>query len=82
MLIITALAPAHPGDPTLAGILGTAALFGVLLCLYPLPFLIAAWRGKRAAMILGVVNLFFGWTCFGWLICLAWAMTPEPPAST
>jgi hypothetical protein len=82
MLLVIAVAgavPARPGEPTLMGVIGTFALLGALLCLYPLPFFIAAWRKKRTAMVLGVVNLFFGWTCFGWLLCLAWALTAEPP---
>ncbi len=57
-----------------------ARLIAVVLAailLYPLPFYIAAVREKHAMFILGVVNLFFGWTCFGWLICLAWALTPD-----
>jgi hypothetical protein len=77
--VSTWAAPTHPGDPTVMGMIGTFALFGALLMLYPLPFFIAAWREKRTAMVLGVVNLFFGWTCFGWLICLAWALTPDRP---
>jgi hypothetical protein len=57
------------------------ALLGIglaLLFLYPLPFFIAAFREKRAMFLIGAVNLFFGWTCFGWVICLAWALTAEP----
>jgi hypothetical protein len=61
-------------------ILGLFGLGLALVAVYPLPFYIAAVREKRAMFVLGVVNLFFGWTCFGWLICLAWALTDEAPA--
>jgi len=76
MMTLLLAAPATHGP--MSWIVTIGLFFGGLM-LYPLPFFIAAWREKRTAMVLGVVNLFFGWTCFGWLICLAWALTPDRP---
>jgi hypothetical protein len=39
---------------------------------------ISAWRKhKRLRRVISVLNLFVGWTIFGWLILLAWAYTSD-----
>ncbi len=49
----------------------------VLAALYFLPTLIAAHRGHGVAGIV-LLNLFFGWTVFGWLAMLVWALASRP----
>ena len=53
----------------------TLFLLGVL---YFLPTLLAAHRGHSVAAIL-LLNLFFGWTVFGWFALLLWAALSSPP---
>lgn len=38
---------------------------------YFLPTIIAEDKNNKASIF--VVNLFFGWTLIGWVLCLAWA---------
>ena len=49
------------------------ALFA--LALYFMPTIVAANRGHRNTLAIGVANLFFGWTFIGWVLCLVWACT-------
>jgi hypothetical protein len=52
-------------------------LGGVLLvsCVsfYFLPAVIALWRSHRSFGTILFVNLLFGWTGLGWLVCIIWA---------
>lgn len=48
---------------------------GILL--YFLPAIIG--RHKRNAAAIFVLNLLAGWTVFGWIIALVWALTAETP---
>jgi uncharacterized membrane protein YhdT len=46
-----------------------------LLILYFLPWILAACRHHNNRGAIAVTNLFFGWTCIGWIIALIWAST-------
>ena len=49
----------------------------IMLGLYFLPSIIATIYKKRAREGIFVINLFFGWTVFGWIICLAWSVIKD-----
>lgn len=53
-------------------------VFGVFL--YFLPAVVAAYRQKRNAGAIAVLNLLLGWTVLGWIIALVWAVTEDAPA--
>jgi len=40
-----------------------------------MPTIVAANRGHRNTLAIGIANLFFGWTFIGWVLCLVWACT-------
>lgn len=48
-----------------------------VLALYLLPFIIAVFRHKKDKIALLIVNLFFGWTVLGWVVCLSWAFLSD-----
>ena len=50
----------------------------VALALYLLPAAIASARHHRNAGPIFIVNLVFGWTLIGWVVCLAWAFSHQP----
>jgi hypothetical protein len=55
-------------------------LFLVLLLsflAYLIPAFIAFLRGHRHRILISVLNVLFGWSLVGWLICLIWACTPR-----
>jgi len=54
-------------------------LFGMILLfvLYFLPTIIGGYRRIRRQSQLIIINLFLGWTFIGWVVCLAWAFTPD-----
>jgi len=45
-----------------------------LVVLYFAPAIIAARRECRSTAVIFVFNPVFGWTVFGWLVALAWAL--------
>ena len=47
----------------------------LVACIYFLPAMIGSKREIASAGPLFFVNLFFGWTLIGWLVCLLWAAT-------
>jgi hypothetical protein len=54
-----------------------------LVCLYFVPFMIAAARDHDAYIAVLIANALIGWTGIGWLACLAWAFlsptsAPQP----
>jgi hypothetical protein len=51
------------------------SLIGTLL--YFLPTFVAAHRGHRVGNVF-LLNLFFGWTCIGWLVLMLWALLSMP----
>jgi len=42
--------------------------------IYFLPFIIARWRGHSQSILLGFMNLLFGWTVLVWIFSLFWAL--------
>jgi hypothetical protein len=50
-------------------------LFGLVIgiALYLLPAIIAHHRHHNSAGSILIINLFFGWSIIGWIICFAWA---------
>ena len=64
-------------DPTAGYALLLILAVGSFL-MYFVPALVAFNRGHRQAVPLFIVNLFFGWTLLGWVICLAWAFAARP----
>ncbi|MFL6429822.1 MAG: superinfection immunity protein [Acidobacteriaceae bacterium] len=60
--------------------LGTLGGFAFTLALYFLPALVAKSRHHPNTSAIFMVNLFFGWTFLGWVICFIWACTrPAAP---
>jgi Superinfection immunity protein len=49
----------------------------VLTSLYFLPTLIAFAKGKRNRASIFVVNLFLGWTLWGWVVAFAWSVAVD-----
>lgn len=47
-----------------------------IMGIYFFPTIVAMNRRRNTAAIF-VLNLFFGWTLLGWVICLVWALTKE-----
>lgn len=50
------------------------------LALYFLPTLIARFRDAVSGGAIFLVNLLFGWTMLGWILCLVWALLAETRA--
>lgn len=50
----------------------------LVIALYMLPALIALMRSHVNSTPIVIVNLFFGWTILGWIVCLAWAFSAQP----
>lgn len=55
----------------LMGIFGLLGL--IVLGFYFVPTILAWFNGKKLLKIF-IVNLLFGWTLIGWVICLFWAI--------
>ena len=51
------------------------AIVAGALALYFMPALIGIKRGISSCGALLFVNLLFGWTLIGWLLCFIWAAT-------
>lgn len=66
-----------PGEPPAAAIV--AVIVGGIL-LYFAPTIVAVARGLRHQGQVFVVNLFTGWTFFGWVIALVMALRPKAAA--
>jgi hypothetical protein len=56
-----------------------AAAAVVALGLYFLPAILADRRKRHDLLTLALFNACLGWTGFGWLAALYWAMQPNPP---
>lgn len=50
----------------------TIGCFGMLGA-YFVPSMIAYWREHKQFVPLFIMNIFFGWTGIGWIICLIWS---------
>ena len=47
---------------------------------YILPCIVCILRKKKHnTNVVALVNLFFGWSCIGWIIALIWAFADDPP---
>jgi len=49
------------------------------LALYFLPSIVADKRKRHDLLTLALFNACLGWTVFGWLLALYWALQPNPP---
>ncbi|MFM0555384.1 superinfection immunity protein [Paraburkholderia sediminicola] len=49
------------------------------LALYFLPAMLADRRKRHDMLTLALFNACLGWTVFGWLLALYWALQPNPP---
>ncbi len=50
----------------------------LLITMYWLPTIVAAVRHSPNAVAVAVLNFFLGWTIFGWIIALIWALAAKP----
>ena len=57
------------------------AFFAIYLACYFLPLIVAAVRGHRQTLAIGMLTLFAGWTVIGWLVALIWACTNPSPTT-
>ena len=55
-------------------------LLGALLCLYLIPWFVAAQRENPRWPWILALNLTLGWTGVGWLAALYWALQEPPPS--
>jgi len=46
----------------------------LIFSLYFLPFLIASLRQHKNILAIFLLNLALGWTFFGWIVALIWAV--------
>lgn len=53
----------------------TVLVFGLAVCLYMLPSIIAYKRYHNNGACIALVNLFFGWSVLGWLVALIWSLS-------
>ncbi len=66
----------------LGGALFFLAAAAVGLAMYWSPTIVAWRRHHKDLMAIGLVNLVFGWTFFGWVIALVWALTGRTMTNT
>jgi hypothetical protein len=57
-----------------------AVVFGIMIAsllalLYFFPFVVACMRKHKNSEAIFILNLFLGWTGFGWVIALVWSAT-------
>jgi hypothetical protein len=53
---------------------GFLLMIGLAIVVYFIPVMIAVARKHRKATSIFLVNLFFGWSIFGWILALVWAL--------
>ncbi|WP_429301111.1 superinfection immunity protein [Paraburkholderia sp. GAS199] len=51
----------------------------IALGLYFLPSILADRRKRHDLLTIALFNACIGWTGFGWLLALYWALQPNPP---
>ena len=61
---------------------GFAILFILVISVYFLPSLWAVLGKHRHEIAIVLINAAFGWTLFGWLIALAWAIKGPWPSES
>ena len=54
-----------------------ATVILLVLGIHFLPTFVAFVREQRHAVLILVLNIFFGWTIIGWLVLLIWAAVGE-----
>ncbi|TDN64054.1 superinfection immunity protein [Paraburkholderia sp. BL10I2N1] len=54
---------------------------GLALALYFLPSILADRRKRHDLLVIALFNACLGWTVFGWLLALFWALQPDPPGN-
>ncbi len=52
-----------------------------LICLYFVPFMLAAARDHDSYIAILVVNALVGWTGIGWIACMFWALSSPVSSS-
>lgn len=52
--------------------------FFIFLALYFLPTIVASARHVHCRGGIVMLNVFLGWTFFGWIAALIWALTADP----
>ena len=55
-------------------------LFVIALAIYLLPTAFAFYRSCKAALWIAVLNVFLGWTIFGWFMAIGWAASGKTQA--
>lgn len=53
-------------------------MLAIVVALYFLPLIIAAWRNMPNAVAISVLNVVAGWTFVGWVVALVWACLDKP----
>ena len=48
-------------------------VFAIASAIYLLPTGLALYRSCSATVWIGVLNVFLGWTIFGWVVAIGWA---------
>ncbi|MFG6139512.1 superinfection immunity protein [Halomonas sp. B23F22_10] len=56
-------------------------LLAIVVALYFLPLIIAAWRNMPNAVAISVLNVVAGWTFVGWVVALVWSCLDRPERS-
>ncbi|MGA3032012.1 MAG: superinfection immunity protein [Terracidiphilus sp.] len=55
----------------------TLVLFVLAVLVYLLPTGLAMYRGCKATIWIGLVNVFLGWTILGWAAAMGWAASGQ-----
>ena len=53
----------------------------VVSAAYFMPTVVAVARSHHRRLAIAAVNVFIGWTIFGWLVAYYWALTPVEHAA-
>lgn len=62
---------------SLNGALGGATVW-IFVLIYFMPYEIAASRRHPSKWAIGALNLFLGWSFFGWVAALVWSLATNP----
>ncbi len=61
--------------PALVAAMGIGVFLAILFVPYWLPTIIAFYRKHPSKGGIFALNLFFGWTFIGWVVCLVWSLS-------
>ncbi|HWH76829.1 MAG TPA: superinfection immunity protein [Candidatus Binatus sp.] len=78
LALVPGVALANTGDGGLAFIALLLVAFGIFV--YFLPAIIGAKRQVTASGFLFIINLLFGWSVIGWIVCVLWAVCGQTKA--